>query len=99
MVVGSILSRCPFGKLRPLNLQNLHTQSPVPQTPAAPAWPSGLETQLMLRCQEGPGFNPQGRDLGTTPARVQGEQPEVDRSKTPLWRLAAAGVFFVVVVR
>ena len=48
-------------------------------------------TQLQLRCWEGPGFKPRARDLGTAPARVQGEQPEVDRGKFPL-ELAAAGV-------
>ena len=44
---------------------------------------------------EGPGFKPRARDLGTAPARVQGEQPEVDRGKFHL-ELVAAGVFVVI---
>ena len=52
-------------------------------------------TQLRLRCWEGPGFKPRARDLGTAPARVQGEQPEVDRDKFPL-EFVAAGVFVLV---
>ena len=68
---------------------------PTPGSAGLAEWPG---TQLRLRCWEGPGFKPRARDLGTAPARVQGEQPEVDRGKFPL-ELAAVGVFDLMCVK
>ena len=63
--------------------------------PAAPAWPSGPARCFSNASGKVPGSNPGAAISAQIPARVQGEQPEVDRGKFPS-ELAAAGAFLVL---
>ena len=67
----------------------------TPQTPAAPAWPSGLTRRFGIDVRKSRVQTPGPRSRHEPRSAVLGGQPEVDCGKF-LSKLAAAGVFVIL---